>query len=113
MAGLLISLFAILTLVMVIHLYTWAHFVAMILLFAALSFIFSRKTVFMPKTKTILLLALVITTVVVEYGRSSYFSTLPLTDSESVVTRNVLGRTETRPLWGAVLVYKRQLFKRN
>jgi hypothetical protein len=99
MAGLLISLFVILTLVMVIHLYTWAHLVAMILLFAALSFIFSRKTVFMPKTKTILLLALVITTVVVEYGRSSYFSTLPLTDSESVVTRNVLGRTESRPLW--------------
>jgi hypothetical protein len=95
----LASFFAIFTLIIFIHLYTWLHLVAIVLLFTVLSFLFSRKSVLVPKTKLALLLVLVMVGITVEFSKAAYFSVPAVTASDSVVTNNVLESTDSRPMW--------------
>ena len=90
-------LFALLVLIMLTHLYTWTHFLAVMLLFGAMSFVFARKSVAAPKIKILLLLIVVGTTFSIDYAKSSYFSTPAATASDSAIATNIMPQdTNTR-----------------
>jgi hypothetical protein len=83
------ALFAILLLTMLIHLYTWAHLLAMIVVFAGLSYLLSRKTVQDSKLKAMLMLAVVATSFSIDYGRSLYLGTPAAAQDNSALASNI------------------------
>ncbi|MGH9878245.1 MAG: hypothetical protein ACRD5H_11450, partial [Nitrososphaerales archaeon] len=83
------SLFAILVVMMLIHLYTWAHFLAVIVLFAGLSYVLARGTVSSPKTKVLVMLLVVGSTFSIDYAKSSYFATPSAAESDSAIATNI------------------------
>jgi hypothetical protein len=91
-------LFGILVVMMLVHLYTWAHTLTIILLFAGISFLLTRKTVHRPKFKIIFLLVVVGTAFSIDYARSSYLSTPAAAESSSALATNILPQ-ETAGRW--------------
>ena len=90
-------LFVLLLLIMLTHLYTWTHFLAVMLLFGGMSFVFARKSVAAPKIKILLLLIVVGTMFPMDYAKSSYFSTPAATASDSAIATNIMPQdTNTR-----------------
>jgi hypothetical protein len=83
------ALFAILLVTMLIHLYTWAHLLAVIVLFAGLSFLLFRKSVSDPKIKALLMIAIVAASFSLDYGRSLYFSTPAAAEGDSALASNI------------------------
>jgi hypothetical protein len=83
------ALFAILLVTMLIHLYTWAHLLTVILLFAGLSFVVSRKSVADPKIKVLLMIAVVAASFSIDFGRSVYFNTPSAAEGDSALASNI------------------------
>jgi len=83
------ALFAVLLVTMLIHLYTWAHLLAVVVLFASLSYLLSRKTVSAPRTKLLIMIAVVLVSFTVDYGRSLYFGTPAATEGGSALASNM------------------------
>jgi hypothetical protein len=83
-------LFAILVVTMLVHLYTWAHTLTIILLFGGISYVFARKSVPSPKFKLIFMLVVVATAVSIDYARSSYLSTPAAAESDSALATNIM-----------------------
>ena len=83
------ALFAILLATMLIHLYTWAHLLAVIVLFAGLGYILSRSTVAEPKIKILLMISVVLASFAVDYGRSMYFGTPAAAEGDSALASNM------------------------
>ena len=86
------ALFAILLVTMLIHLYTWAHLLAVCVLFAGLSFLLFRKSVSDPKIKALLMIAIVAASFSIDYGRSLYFSTPAAAEGDSALASNIEAR---------------------
>ncbi|MGI0013319.1 MAG: hypothetical protein ACREBU_07755, partial [Nitrososphaera sp.] len=82
-------LFAILITTMLIHLYTWTHLLAVIALFAGLSYVMSRKSVSRPKMKVMLMLVVVFASFSIDYARSLYLGTPAATESGSAIASNI------------------------
>jgi hypothetical protein len=83
------GLFGIMMLILLIHLYTWSHLLAVALVFVILSYAFSRRTSVSPKTKVLVILLVICSTFAVDYGRSLYFSTPSATSADSAITKNI------------------------
>jgi hypothetical protein len=83
------ALFAILLATMLIHLYTWAHLLAVVVLFACLSYLLSRKTISAPKIKLLMMIAVVLASFTVDYIRSLYFSTPAAAEGDSALASNM------------------------
>jgi hypothetical protein len=83
------ALFAILLVIMLIHVYTWANLLTVISVFAGLSYITIRKSVQSPKVKLLVFAAIVATSFSVDYARSQYFETLDAADPESSLASNI------------------------
>ena len=86
------ALFAILLVTMLIHLYTWAHLLAVTVLFAGLSFLLFRKSVSDPRIKALLMIAIVAASFSIDYGRSLYFSTPAAAEGDSALASNIEAR---------------------
>jgi hypothetical protein len=82
-------LFAILLVTMLLHLYMWANLLAAILVFAAISYAFARKTVVMPKAKILFIMSMVVMSLSIDYARASVLSTPAVTDSNSTLATNI------------------------
>jgi len=82
-------LFGVLVVMMLVHLYTWANLLAIILLFAGISYVFSRRSVTTPKMKVVVMLMVVGTAFAVDYAKSSYFVTPTAAGSESAIGTNI------------------------
>ena len=61
---------AVLLLIMLLHVYTWGYFIAAIVVFAAISFITSRKTTFRPAAKILVIAVVAAGSVGLEYSKS-------------------------------------------
>jgi hypothetical protein len=83
------ALFGILFVTMLIHVYTWAHLLATIMLFAALSFLMARKSVSDAKLKVLIMLVVVIASFSIDYGRSLYFNTPAAAEGDSALASNI------------------------
>jgi hypothetical protein len=81
--------FAILTAIMLLHLYTWAHMLTVILLFAGASYILARKSVSEPAFKVLFMVVLVFAAFSLDYAKALYFSTPLVGEAGSVIIRNV------------------------
>ncbi|HKU50627.1 MAG TPA: hypothetical protein VJP79_11795 [Nitrososphaera sp.] len=81
--------FAVLTAIMLFHLYTWAHMLAITVLFAAASYILARKTVSGAKLKAALMIVLVCAALSVDYAKAVSFRTPLVGEAGSVIIRNV------------------------
>jgi hypothetical protein len=88
-------LLGILVVMMLVHLYTWAHLLAIILLFAGMSFVFSRRSVTTPKIKLAVMLIVVGTAFAIDYAKSSYFITPTAAGSESAIGTNITPQDAT------------------
>jgi hypothetical protein len=82
-------LFMALVLTMTVHVYTWTHVLVVIVLFAGLSYVLSRSSVYHPKMKLMLLMAAVLGTFALDYVKSSYFSTPFAAESDSPLASNI------------------------
>ncbi len=80
-----VALFGVLLLTMVIHLYTWAHLLTIILGFSGVSYLLSRRSVNRPRTKVLLMLLVVFTSFAVDNARSFYFNTPSAVASDSAL----------------------------
>jgi len=94
-------LFVILLSMMLIHVYTWAHLLAIMLLFGGISYIFARKTVAHPKIKIIMILLVIGTAFSIDLVRSSYFSTPAAIESDSALSENILPQ-DTSGRWNRI-----------
>ena len=94
-------LFVILFGMMLIHVYTWAHLLAIMLLFGGISYIFARKTVARPKIKIIIILLVIGTAFSIDLARSSYFSTPAAIESDSALSENILPQ-DTSGRWDRI-----------
>jgi hypothetical protein len=83
------ALFVILLATMLIHLYTWAHLLAVIVLFAGLAYILSRSAVAEPKIKILLMISVVLASFAVDYGKSMYFDTPAAAEGDSALASNM------------------------
>jgi hypothetical protein len=83
------ALFALLIVMMLVHLYTWAHLLSVVLLFAGMSYIFARKSTLRPKIKIIIMLAIVVTAFSIDNLKSSYFVTPAASGTGSAIGSNV------------------------
>jgi hypothetical protein len=83
-------LFGMLLLIMLLHLYTWAHMLTVTLLFAAISFLFARKSVTSPRIKVALMLIVVGSSFAIDYARSSFFETPAAGASDSAIGTNIV-----------------------
>jgi hypothetical protein len=92
------TLFAILVFMMLIHVYTWAHFLTAMMIFSGLSFLVSRKTVPNPTIKIIILVAIVATAFSLDYAKSYFFSTPAAAESDSALGKNILPQ-DTSARW--------------
>lgn len=79
----------ILLITMLIHLYTWANFLVVILVFAGISYLFARKSVTGAKFKALILLAVVVTAFSIDYAKSLAFATTGAAESDSVIASNI------------------------
>jgi len=79
----------ILLITMLIHLYTWANFLVVILVFAGISYLFARKSVTGAKFKALILLAVVVTAFSIDYARSLALATTGAAESDSVIASNI------------------------
>ncbi|MGI0013429.1 MAG: hypothetical protein ACREBU_08330 [Nitrososphaera sp.] len=93
-----ILLFTILFIMMLIHLYTWTHVLAAILLFAAISYVFARRSATIPKIKILVLLFIIGAAFSIDFARSSYFATPAATESDSALATNILPQ-DTADRW--------------
>src|SRR6185295_15252974 len=78
-----VTLFIMVIVMLLIHVYTWAHFLTVIVIFSGLSFIASRKLVTDPTVKLMIMLAIVVTAFSLDYAKSYFFSTPAALGSES------------------------------
>ena len=92
------TLFAILVFMLLIHVYTWAHFLTAMMIFSGLSFLVSRKTIPDSTIKIIILVAIVATAFSLDYAKSYLFSTPAAAESESALGRNILPQ-DTSARW--------------
>jgi hypothetical protein len=88
-------LFAILVVMMHVHLYTWAHLLAIMLLFAGTSYIFARKSETRPTAKIIFILIIVGSTFLIDYAKSSYLATPGAAGSDSAIGNNIQPKDTT------------------
>jgi hypothetical protein len=84
-----LGLFAVLAVTMLFHVYTWAHLLAVIMIFAGLSFVIFRKSVYQPKAKLILLAITVLGSFALDYTRSLYFETPSAAEPDSALASNI------------------------
>jgi len=84
-----VALFVMLLIIMLVHLYTWANLLAIILLFCIVSYIFTRKSTIDPKIKILLLVLIVGSTFSIDYVKSYYFATPSVAESDSSLTTNI------------------------
>jgi hypothetical protein len=87
--GAFCALFAALLLTMSTHLYTWTYLLAVIVIFAGLSYLTSRKSIASSKTKTLLMLIIVFTSFSIDYAKSLYFNTSAATEADSALASNI------------------------
>jgi uncharacterized membrane protein YfcA len=69
--------------------YTWAHLLAVILLFTGLSYAISRKSIPDARFKVLLMMAVVVASFAVDYSRSHYFDTPAATEGDSALASNI------------------------
>ena len=81
--------FAILTVIMLLHVYTWAHMLTVTLLFAGSSYVLARKSVTSAKFKALFMLLVVCSAFGLDYVKALYFSTPLVGEAGSVIIRNV------------------------
>jgi hypothetical protein len=81
--------FAILMVIMLLHLYTWAHILTVAVVFAAASYVLGRRSVTGPKFKALLIILVVGCAFGVDYAKSLYFHTPVVGAAGSVIVRNV------------------------
>jgi hypothetical protein len=83
------ALFAVLLLTMLTHLYTWAHLLAIIVLFTGMSYVVSRNTVAGAKLKVLLILMVVAVSFSIDYARSVYLDISSAARSDSALASNI------------------------
>jgi hypothetical protein len=83
------AVFALLVVMMLVHLYTWANLLAIIVLFAGMSFLFARRSVKNSKLKLVVMLAIVAAAFSIDYAKSSYFATPTAAGSGSAIEGNI------------------------
>lgn len=91
-------LFALLLVMMLIHLYTWTHLLTIILVFSMISYVLARKSVPNSIIKVFIMLAIIGTAFLIDYVKSSYFVTPTAAGSGSAIENNAQPQ-ETNGRW--------------